>query len=357
LAHNNLGVALKDEGDVDGAIRCYRTALECNPKFAYAHNNLGNALKAKGDVDGAMRCYRTAIECDPKLAAAHNGLGVALKAKGDVDGAIRCYRTAIACDPKYSQAFGTLGHALQAQGDVDGAIRCYRTAIECDPKYAWAHGTLGHALVRQGEFAEAHKETRRALDLLSARDPLRNFFSQQLKQCEQWLALDKKLPAILKGDAQPANAAERLGLAHVCKLKQLYAASARFHADAFAADPRLAKDLRTQHRYNAACYAALAAAGQGVDAGKLPDKLQARLRQQALGWLQEDLAAWKQIAGKGLVQARAAVQKTLRHWQKDPDLASVRDQAALAKLPEAERQAWQKLWADVAAVLAQARAK
>jgi hypothetical protein len=34
-------------------------------------------------------------------------------------------------------------------------------------------------------------------------------------------------------------------------------------------------------------------------------------------------------------------------WETDPDLSSVRDPAALAKLPEAERQKWQKLWQDV----------
>jgi hypothetical protein len=36
---------------------------------------------------------------------------------------------------------------------------------------------------------------------------------------------------------------------------------------------------------------------------------------------------------------------------KDPDLASVRDAAAVAKLPEERRKQWNKLWADVAAVL------
>jgi len=34
----------------------------------------------------------------------------------------------------------------------------------------------------------------------------------------------------------------------------------------------------------------------------------------------------------------------------EPDLASVRDDKALAALPEKERQAWQKLWADVDAL-------
>ena len=44
LAHANLGIALKDKGQVDEAIACYRKAIELDPKFARAHNNLGNAL-------------------------------------------------------------------------------------------------------------------------------------------------------------------------------------------------------------------------------------------------------------------------------------------------------------------------
>lgn len=54
--------------------------------------------------------------------------------------------------------------------------------------------------------------------------------------------------------------------------------------------------------------------------------------------------------GRALL-ARAKVQKTLRHWQKDADLAGVRDAEPLGKLPETERQAWQQLWTDVAALL------
>ena len=50
-------------------------------------------------------------------------------------------------------------------------------------------------------------------------------------------------------------------------------------------------------------------------------------------------------------QDRAHVGRTLRRWQADPDLASVRGNA-VAKLPDAERGRWEKVWADVAALLA-----
>jgi hypothetical protein len=45
------------------------------------------------------------------------------------------------------------------------------------------------------------------------------------------------------------------------------------------------------------------------------------------------------------------VQRALQHWQKDPHLTRLRDKEALARLPEADCQAWTQLWADVAALL------
>src|SRR5262249_46687104 len=80
----------------------------------------------------------------------------------------------------------------------------------------------------------------------------------------------------------------------------------------------------------------------------------ARLRQLALGWLRADLEAWGRLLEKAPDKARTAagVAGVLRQWQEDGDLAGVRGAEAIGKLPEAERQPGQKLWADVADALA-----
>ena len=41
----------------------------------------------------------------------------------------------------------------------------------------------------------------------------------------------------------------------------------------------------------------------------------------------------------------------MQYRQQNTDLAAIRDEAALAKLPPEERAAFNKLWADVAALL------
>ena len=218
------------------------------------------------------------------------------------------------------------------------------------------HGALGQVLLKQGRFAEARDATRRALDLLPKRDSLRPLAIQQLQTCERLLALDKKLPAILKGEAKPANAQEGAQLADLCReYKKRYVAAVRLYTDAFAANPKMAEPP-LPHRYNAACSAVLAGTGQGRDAAKLDDKERARLRQQALTWLRADLTAWCELLDKEPENARTSVEKMMQHWQQDADFARVRGDA-LAKLPEAERNEWRKLWEDVAELLKKAQEK
>ena len=49
--------------------------------------------------------------------------------------------------------------------------------------------------------------------------------------------------------------------------------------------------------------------------------------------------------------------RVLTHWEADSDLAVVRDADALTMLPEDEREAWRKLWAEVAALRQRAGGK
>ncbi len=141
----------------------------------------------------------------------------------------------------------------------------------------------------------------------------------------------------------------------MCQLnKQYYAAAARFYGEAFAEKPQLADVLSTGNRYNAACAAALAGCGQGKDTGSLDEKERARLREQSLKWLRADLAAWKPRLSSPVPAEQTRAVRALSHWREDADLAGVRDADALMKLPDAERQEWQKLWQEFEALLKRA---
>jgi tetratricopeptide (TPR) repeat protein len=346
-AHNNLGWALYKQGNVKGAIACYHKALELDPKLAPAHNNLGVALAAQGDVKGAIACYHKALDLDPKLAPAHFNLGNALSAQGDVKGAIACYHKALELNPKDASVHYGLGYVLERWGDPAGAIACYQKAIELDPTYAEAHCNLGQALRRQGHFAQALQALKRGHQLGSKRPNWRHPSARWVEECQCLLELDTRLPALLKREDQAKDAAELVEFARLCTLKKLNVTAVRFYEQAFSLKPELAGDFKAAHRYNAACAAARASDGKGEDVDKLDDKERSRWRQQALRWLGADLVLrGKQIDGKD-PKTQAAAQSALKYWQHDADLAGVRDEKALAQLPEAERAAWQQFWTEV----------
>jgi hypothetical protein len=73
---------------------------------------------------------------------------------------------------------------------------------------------------------------------------------------------------------------------------------------------------------------------------------EAALRQARI-WLRADLAAYARWAKGDDPKQKAAVRQRLAHWQQDAALAPVRDKAVLDQLPEAERAAWRRLWANV----------
>jgi serine/threonine-protein kinase len=355
VTHYNLGSALANKGQLDEAIKEFRAAVENDPKWDYYYIALGDVLRYKGQLDESIREYRTAISFNPKSARAHIALGSALRANGQLDEAIKEHRAAIAIDSKIAMAHNNLGRALADKGQLDEAIQEYRAALDIDPKIARTHYNLGSALANKGHLDEAIGEYRAAVEI----DPKDATARSSLLAAERLVQVEPKLPLILDGKKKPADAAESLALAQLCQepFKKLFAASARFYAEAFARDAKLAAKMQQQHRYHAACAAALAGCGQGKGADKLDDKERARLREQALDWLKADLACWTKQADSDKPEERQTVQQTLKHWQTNADFTGVRGKDALAKLPQVEHEAWCKLWEEVETLLVKARSQ
>jgi tetratricopeptide (TPR) repeat protein len=275
--------------------------------------------------------------------------------KGDWQGAIAASKKAIEHGLKNAGTYNDLGIAYAQTAALDEAITAWREATRLAPDDAEAFSNLGHALELKGQFAEALTTLRRGRELASKKPRLVNQFDRWIQQCERLVDLDRRLPAVLRGESVPVSASERLEFAGLCNRKHLNVAGARFYQEAFAERPELAKDMPKGHRYNAACLAALAGCARGDDAAGLDADQRAGWRRQALDWLRADLSLWAKRLESGQPADRAEVQKSLRHWQRDPDLAGLRDPPALAKLPAEEQKACRKLWAEIEAHLAKAR--
>jgi serine/threonine protein kinase/Flp pilus assembly protein TadD len=345
--NHDLGMALEEcrPPQSDEAIRFLSVAVALRPQSPGVRMNLGIALWNKGRRDEAVAAYRKAVELRPDYAMAHQRLCGALILHGPQDEAVAACRRAIALSPTDAGTYFNLGLALGKDHRMDEAVFAFCHAIELKPDYAEAHYTLANALSLQGEFARALAAAQWGHELGSRRSDWVYPSAEWVKRCQRLVDLDGRLPAVLRGEAQPAGPAEACEYARLCVYKKRYATAIRFWSDAFRADPSLAADARAGHRYNAACAATLAAAAAPED----PER--ARCRAQALEWLRADLGAARTVLETGKPIDRVLTVNRLHHWQGDWDLTGLRDPAALARLPAGDREACKQLWAEVEAVL------
>jgi len=92
-ARYNLGVALKDAGDLAGAEREWKEALRLRPEDAETLTQLGTAAAVRGDLVTAEALFRRALSIRPGLKMAAQNLAVLCERTGRSEEACRLRRT------------------------------------------------------------------------------------------------------------------------------------------------------------------------------------------------------------------------------------------------------------------------
>jgi tetratricopeptide (TPR) repeat protein len=248
-------------------------------------------------------------------------------------------------NPRSAVNHYNLGRALEIAKSRDAAIDSYREALRLDPNLAEAYCYLHRVLRDTGRYAEALDAIEQGHRLGSARPDWRLPSGAWLNETRRAVEKDKKLPAVLDGREKPATVHEQLEYAFICRVKSLYAASARMYAGAFATEPKPATALGTNYRYQAACAAALAGTAEGKDDPKPDAAERARWRKKAVEWLRADLALWADRVKTP--SGRSSALTMLMQWRRDKALAGIREPAELAKLPEPERADYIRFWGEV----------
>ncbi len=165
IVHLNLGVAYKEAGQLDEAVREYKNALEIKPDYGAAHNNLGIIHYLQGRMDEAAREYRKALELNPALAIAYNNLGVIYFKQGRIKEAAGEYKEALRLNPALSEAHENLGVAYKELGLMDEAAKEFKEVLRLNPESTRAHENLAKAYYDKGELDRAMEEYRLALTL------------------------------------------------------------------------------------------------------------------------------------------------------------------------------------------------
>ena len=149
-AHNNLGLALFQRGNLTGAVQHFEQAVRIMPDYADAHYNLGNALERAGKGKDAIGHYEQALRIDPDMADAHNNLGAALLQAGKLDSAIEHYSEAVRIKPDFAEAHSNLGLALFQLGRMAEAVKQFERALQIKPDDANAQNNLARLLATLG---------------------------------------------------------------------------------------------------------------------------------------------------------------------------------------------------------------
>lgn len=154
-----LAVARQRAGQPERAERDYRQALARRPGYAQAANNLGLLLRERGELAEARVWLETATTAEPGMADAWNNLGLVRHGQGELDAALACYQRALALDASAFQARLNLGSALADGGRFDEAIAILRAATAlpgADAAKAWANlGAVLHEAGLAGQAASA----------------------------------------------------------------------------------------------------------------------------------------------------------------------------------------------------------
>jgi tetratricopeptide (TPR) repeat protein len=213
-AHNNLGVALRLDGQEAAAAAAFRRATEIAPDYSAAHANLGLTLRAQGESEEAVAAFRRAAALDPSNAELQSHLASAYVALARYELAVAHFRRATELRPHFPSAYANLGMALTELNRWDEAVAAYERAAALDPDNASIRVNLAFARDDPAGIAEAEAQCRRLIagrsNLLEAYNAL-GLILQKQNRLDESLESYRRASA-LKPDFLPAAINESLVL-------------------------------------------------------------------------------------------------------------------------------------------------
>jgi Flp pilus assembly protein TadD len=151
---NNIGVALLEQFKYKEGAEEFRRALKLEPSLALARVNLGIALYNLPDPEGALRELKTAADALPASAQVHYMLGLLARLQNRTVEGIAEFQRALQIDPRDPGANINLGQLFMQQRKYPEAIAAFRAALANEAYNVTATYNLAMALTRSGERTE-----------------------------------------------------------------------------------------------------------------------------------------------------------------------------------------------------------
>lgn len=149
--------------DLEKIIELCEKAIEENPKNATAHHDLGVALFQKQDVDGALEHLNKAAELAPKSVLTHYLVGIAKAEKIQLDEAIESWKRVLELDKPNKHKLNGMAHyfigkVYGLKGMWDAAHMELRRAKKLLPGNPLVMNASAEVHLAKGELEEAKAE-------------------------------------------------------------------------------------------------------------------------------------------------------------------------------------------------------
>jgi tetratricopeptide (TPR) repeat protein len=333
----------------EDSYRHLTAALAIRPTSSVARLAMGMELiEHRQDEAAGERMLESAVEVDPKSPWPHLFTAMFAVEKQDFPRAFRSFKECIRLDPdtgffmtSATALFFLTRQAPTKKGPTDRDLReFFDELIAIHPNHPGGYDLLASYHRRRGDHRAALATLRKAKGFMSGDYAGRPITTAQIAELEAQAAWEEKLPAVLRGEIKPADRDEVFELASYCAtFEKRFALATRFIVRGIEDDPHLLDDWMQVAHF--AGWAVQASTGRDVDASAIPLAVREHYRRQALDWIRESIRRTKEGAGAGMEFYLSTIR----------DFGPVRDPAELAKLPTAERAAWEKLWSEVSVVI------
>lgn len=197
-AYGKLGILYQHQGKIEEALYSYAKCLNNDYYDPIILEKFGALLRIRGDQDGALVCFKAAVEASPNSAELQHAYGITLLNQERLAAAENAFRSALKIHPGYTPALRSLCHLLELHGRFAeaeaGLLRC----AEIDNESPESLYEIGRNLVQQKKEDEALEWLRRAIKAQPDYAAAHITLSAALNATEDPLAAMEEIKASIK---------------------------------------------------------------------------------------------------------------------------------------------------------------
>ena len=149
------GTVALSEGRFAEAAEAFRRMVASDPEEPIAHMDLGTALLQLGDVNGALAKYQESLRLSSGNPRLHYNLGLVYTLQKAYPKALQHYQMAVELDPGFENAHFNAANLLMRLGNMPLAGKHYGRVNELNPSHAFARFMQAMTLVRRGRYPAA----------------------------------------------------------------------------------------------------------------------------------------------------------------------------------------------------------